>query len=70
MVSGDSRGLPIPILLDILQLTMQTGSRVIGDYDEATGVPTEAMINPEDFEVDGGRHYLIEDLVLGPPGEP
>ncbi len=70
MLPGDQRGFRISQLFDLIQLTMQSGSVVEVEYDELTGVPLDIKFDPQDFPIDGGTHYHIEDLVLGAPGDP
>lgn len=55
-------------LFDTIAAAVDAGSSVEVSYDRELGFPTDIWIDREARAYDGGTHWLVSDLVKGPPG--
>ncbi len=52
-----------------IEKALADGRTVEATYDDASGYPTEVLIDPEEAEVDGGSHVVIHEVRPGLPGD-
>ena len=56
-------------IFDEIEVALDAGRSVEVEFDEQLGYPIEVAIDMQERPVDGGTHWIVEDLEPGLPGD-